>query len=630
MLSAISHQLVCKAFWILGVSMLPAIVLGEELDEVIIRADRDLLSQDLMQTFSVTAVDSSTQVSQNRTIGDWLAAEPGMSLNGQGGLLQSYSVRGMSRSRIRTEIDGVPIITDRAAGNSTSFLPPTLIRAVSTQMGGSSSLFGSDAMGGVVGIRTRYFSTLNVEGAFQTSDNASVLTIGGAPRGDTSLGLALRTADEASAADGTPLNTGYRQGAAVFQHESAWQTIKLRVNGLVSLARDIGKSSREYPGSISRYPHERHGMVKLELERADQWLLRFYEHRQDWQTTTQVRESDLSLNSYRSDTLGSLFYLTHTKLRGVGRAGIEWVGRRGVSIRYQEQNPEGLLLVDSEPVSGRQDNLGLFIDQQWTAGSWDVGVGLRFDHISLAASEGESSLAELSTNARLNWYMTEQATLFARWATGFRAPNLSELYYRGVTPRGEIVGNTELDSEESASSELGVEVTRDRFSFSFAGYRTVIDDYIERFQRTATTLSYRNIGEGVIRGYEFRVAYEPSVRWTHALSYGDQSGQESAGGTWLADLNPNTWRYVATWRPMRAVVSLDLSHREGRSEAAAGEEPLSSVTLVNVAVSWSIGQHWKWGIACTNCSHKTFYGVADDRAALHPGRAIMVNFAWKL
>lgn len=616
-------------FWVLGVLVLSAGAVGEELEEVIVSGNRDLLSQNLMQTLSVKVVDSTTQLSQNRTIGDWLATHPSLSLNGQGGLLQSYSVRGMSRYRIRTEIDGVPIITDRAAGNSASFLPPTLVRAVSAQMGGSSSLFGSDAMGGVVSVQTRDFAQLNFEGTFQTLDNASALTIGGAPRDDMSLGLAVRTADEASASDGTPLNTGYRQGAAILQHERGWQTLKLRVTALLSRGEDIGKSSREYPKSTSIYPHERHGILKVELEHPDQWLLRLYEHRQDWQTTTEVENFGLAVNTYSSRTVGSLFYITHPTLGGLGRAGIEWVGRRGVSIRYQEQVAAGELLVDSEPVSGKQDNLGLFVDQQWAKGPWDAGVGLRFDDISQKASVGEGTHVVLSTTARLNWHVSEQATLFARWSTGFRAPTLSEMYYRGVTPRGELVGNVELDPEESTSSELGVDVTRDRFSFSLAGYRTVIDDYIERFQKTATTRSYRNVGEGVIRGYEFRASYEPTVRWTHTFSYGGQSGRQSASGAWLADLNPNTWRYEAIWRPSRVVVRLNLSHRQDRPEYGSGEEPLGAVTLVNVALTWPEGPNWEWGISCINCSDQTFYGSADDRAALQSGRAIAVNFSWK-
>lgn len=484
-------------------------------------------------------------------------------------------------------------------------------------------------MGGVVSVQTREFAQLNLEGTFQTLDNASALTIGGAPRDDTSLGLAVRNADEASASDGTPLNTGYRQAAAVLQHERGWQTLKLRVTGLLSRGEDIGKSSREYPEWTSLYPHERHGILKVELEHPDQWLLRLYEHRQDWQTTTEVENFGLAVNTYRSRTVGSLFYITHPTLGGLGRAGIEWVGRRGVSIRYQEQGAAGELLVDSEPVSGKQDNLGLFVDQQWAKGPWDAGVGLRFDDISQKASVGEDTHAALSTNARLNWHVSEQATLFARWSTGFRAPTLSEMYYRGVTPRGELVGNVELDPEESTSSELGVDVTRDRFSFSLVGYRTVIDDYIERYQKTATTRSYRNVGEGVIRGYEFRASYEPTVRWTHTFSYGGQSGRQSASGAWLADLNPNTWRYEAIWRSSRVVVRLNLSHRQDRPEYGSGEEPLGAVTLVNVALTWPEGPNWEWGISCINCSDQTFYGSADDRAALQSGRAIAVNFSWK-
>ena len=191
------------------------------------------------------------------------------------------------------------------------------------------------------------------------------------------------------------------------------------------------------------------------------------------------------------------------------------------------------------------------------------------------------------------------------------------------------MGNVELDPEESTSSELGVEVARGPFSLSLVGYRTVVDDYIERFQKTATTRSYRNIGEGVIRGYEFRASYEPTDRWTHAFSYGGQSGRQSASGAWLADLNPNTWRYEAIWRPSRVVVRLNLSHRQDRPEYGSGEEPLSAVTLVNVALTWPEGPNWEWGISCTNCSDQTFYGSADDRAPLQSGRAIAVNFSWK-
>ena len=259
-----------------------------------------------------------------------------MSLNGQGGLLQSYSIRGMSRSRVRTEIDGVPIITDRAAGNSASFLPPALIRTVTVQKGGSSAFYGSDAMGGVVSLQTRRFTQLEVEGIFQNRDNAFALTMGGAPRDDTYVGVTARHADEASAADSTPLNTGYRQGAAVLRHERSWQALTLRLSGLLSRGKDIGKSDRDYPTSNSLYPYERHGILKVELERPNRWLLRLYGHGQDWQTQTQLQTQTgtfgHALNTYQSETLGSLFYFTTPSL-------VAWTSRHRMGGPTRRLNP---------------------------------------------------------------------------------------------------------------------------------------------------------------------------------------------------------------------------------------------------------------------------------------------------
>ena len=139
---------------------------GEELEEIVVRGDRDLLFQDLMQTLSVRKWIRRRRC-HNRTIGDWLAAEFGISLNGQGGLPQSYSLRGMSRSRIRTEVDGVPIITDRAAGNL--LFRHLLLHAVNAQMGAHHPC-SVRRNGRRCRVQTRQFN-LNVEGAFQSLDN---------------------------------------------------------------------------------------------------------------------------------------------------------------------------------------------------------------------------------------------------------------------------------------------------------------------------------------------------------------------------------------------------------------------------------------------------------------------------
>ena len=74
-------------------------------------------------------------VSAQHTVADLISQSAGVNLNGQGGLFQSYNIRGFSRARIKTEVDGIPIITDRRAGNSIAFIPAELISEVYIQKG---------------------------------------------------------------------------------------------------------------------------------------------------------------------------------------------------------------------------------------------------------------------------------------------------------------------------------------------------------------------------------------------------------------------------------------------------------------------------------------------------------------
>ena len=76
------------------------------------------------------------------SIADLVAEAPGVSQNGQGGLFQTYSVRGVSRQRILTLVEGMRIVGERRAGVSASFLDPLLLGSVEVVRGPSSTYWG--------------------------------------------------------------------------------------------------------------------------------------------------------------------------------------------------------------------------------------------------------------------------------------------------------------------------------------------------------------------------------------------------------------------------------------------------------------------------------------------------------
>ena len=182
-------------------SLPSAFAADEVLEEVIVSGVKDPRNGSLISSGSSRLMSTEDVVAPVLSTGELIGRLPGAATSGQGGQFQSYSLRGFSRSRIRTEVSGVPIITDRRAGNSLAFLPETFIENIRADMGPASSLYGSGAMGGVVsaslrepeqtalnvqlgsagnyrgfGLETRLNDQTTIAGSFKSANNSSFLS----------------------------------------------------------------------------------------------------------------------------------------------------------------------------------------------------------------------------------------------------------------------------------------------------------------------------------------------------------------------------------------------------------------------------------------------------------------------
>jgi hemoglobin/transferrin/lactoferrin receptor protein len=110
----------------------------------------------------VEVVDAAELAKRNaRDAADVVRYLPGVSVEGAGTRFgsQGFTVRGVGGDRVTVEIDGVPQNDHFAVGafaNATAgFIDPDLIQRIELLRGPASTLYGSDALGGVVAIRTR-------------------------------------------------------------------------------------------------------------------------------------------------------------------------------------------------------------------------------------------------------------------------------------------------------------------------------------------------------------------------------------------------------------------------------------------------------------------------------------------
>lgn len=107
---------------------------------------------------------------------------------------------------------------------------------------------------------------------------------------------------------------------------------------------------------------------------------------------------------------------------------------------------------------------------------------------------------------------TEEYSMFAQFSQGFKAPGLSQLYREDQTSiyRGYItLANPDLNPEKSNSFELGFRADNKIGNFELVGFYSSFDDFIEQPVEVIDGISvfqYDNYAEATIKGIEARAS----------------------------------------------------------------------------------------------------------------------------
>ena len=456
-------------------------------------------------------MDWSAEASISRTIADQLLTIPGMSLNGQGGQFQSYAIRGISRNRIRTDIDGVPILTDRAAGNAIGFLPTDLITSASVLKGPNSAVYGSQALGGVVSLSTEMTGAtqMRIRGMLT---NPGLSVTGTYNTKNLGVALAAQYENNTHAPSGDELNTGFQRMASVLRYQKRWSNLHATTSWINSIGTDIQKSNRDYPSkSVSDYPSEWHSIAQIHLQSNTDWSLRLFHHYQDWTSRVIPLAQDARNTHYQSHTLGAQFLRNDTIGRVNHSSGVDWVTRQGVDIIDENALPQSLSKGYALPIiDGKEHNFAAYSNSRWGWYDNELNFTLRYDTIEQkVAADASKRDQQWSGSFPMKRALNDRLLWFAELANGFRYPTLSERFFTGNTARGVVIGVPELAVETSVGTQLGFRwAPESDFSLNATQFSYRLDDYIQRYNMTSKMLSYRNVQEAKLHGFEI------DMEWT--------------------------------------------------------------------------------------------------------------------
>lgn len=615
---------------------------------------------------------SQSAVAEPTSINDVLVQSPVISLNGQGGQIQNVSIRGFSRWRIQTLLNGVPIFSDRRAGASAGFIPPSWVTQVSVVPGAASTYLGSGAMGGAVnlGLSTAQEQNLYV-GRMNNGETQEYGYEGFADRsvttpankylpfaGSTDWKVSYRNADNTQDADGNALFEQFEQTALFLRHQPEHSTIS-EVWSLYSHNSNIGKSSSDYPqNSITTYPKNTHWLGKVSAV-FDDVTGNVWWHQSQLDTETvrpedRMNESRSKAFDYGSDIGGR---------QRVGEWRINWQaqlqGREGVRIDESETpitllgakvtleaaRPAQALSIHElslqelsmQALPAQVDETDAFnittldaseigvagvMDASRTFQNLSLAVGTRLDWQHQSGSGQNVKRVNVSGFTGASYALSPhwQASLYV--SSAFRNPSLTERFFSGVTPRGTVLGNQRLDTEQSVNIQGGISYTNNSLLATTEVFSQKIQHYIERIEVSEDVLEYVNLDSATINGMSYTANWTPENSELSLQFSGAWIKGEDESGNVIADIPAHNHRLTVGYQVGIIRIFSNVLYRANKTDVADGERPLESVVTLDVGASLPFNNKVNGRVSIRNLTNQLFYVSADDRAAFAQGRSI--------
>jgi vitamin B12 transporter len=466
------------------------------LDEIVVTATRSATPVTRVPV-SVSVVTAQDIRSSNaRSFADLLEELPGVSVQRTGDFGRSDPIiRGLGDNgkRLLVLVDGRPEKMSLYGCTVTHTLPLGEVEKVEVVRNALSYLYGSDAMGGVINIlsaRPTAPLELGVRLLYGTYDTQTYQVHHGAAKPGFSY---LLTADHRSS-DGHVSNSAYKgTDLGVRLAAEPRDNLSLKLGG-----KWFDGRKHEPPPRGAEGPWEDvwNDYVRYGADAAADWNVgSAMVQAQAFFTGGEHQFSD-GWHS-RDWTVESRTEL-HRSLPGDGQLLVGLSGRRQWGER-----------LGASPWDGSRSEAAGYVHAALPAShSSQATVGLRY----AADSEGNTALAPAFAAL---WRASRRLTLRAAATTGFRFPQLADLYL--LPP-----SNPALDPEQSLDMELGARVSlgRGATALEAAVFRRELWDLIETVPyEGAPPWRFENEGRATLRGLEGAIRSRPLSWLEAALSY---------------------------------------------------------------------------------------------------------------
>jgi len=560
-----------------------------EAPEIIVTAARTAKTVD--ETLAPVSVITREDIerTQASSVIEALRTTPGVSFTSNGGFgsISGISLRGTNIDHVLFLIDGVPVRSATSGTTAIEYLPIAQVQRIEVVRGPRSSLYGSDAIGGVVQIFTQAGGkkTASASVGFG-SDNTREVTASYADGNDTTQFSGGVSTFETDGYDFYGRDSWGVENPAD-QDDDAYNNYSLQVSASHKVNKDT-KLSGQFLRSEGDSDFDGYSDKSSQTDFIQQVLNGVVDFSVNdvWNSQLKLSRSyDKQYNTlYKPPAKGYYFVDPKTKFN-TETDFISWQNDfviqdsdlLTIGVDYKKDKVDSS--TDYEEDS--RWNQAFFSQYLYDGEIFNSQITFRYDDNEAFGSHNTWGIAS-------GFSLDKNVRITTSYGTAFKTPTFNDLYWPADAF---FKGNPDLKPEESESFDFGVEITTGQIFWTAHYFDTKVDNLITYVNSYPAISMMENVAKADIDGIELTVATE---------FYG---WKFTGNASYINPVDRATGKLLPRRSKKNLNVSLDktsgaLSY--GASVIASSKrydrtderEQLSGFGLMNIRAAWQFNKHW--------------------------------------
>jgi vitamin B12 transporter len=601
---------------------------GIHLKDVVVVANRIPQSRDnVIGDVSVISREDIDRAGQS-TVTELLSTQPGIEMDSTGGVGSTsfIRIRGNNSQSVVVLIDGMRVSSATSGTTNFSQIALSQIERIEILRGPASSLYGADAIGGVIQIFTQ-------KGKGQPS---ATVTAGYGSNNTKDISATLSASTESTAAylgvnsistDGISslsVNSGYDSDNDSFKNLTINANISHQINDDHAISGHVYKSNGRYNTDNSNAPAFNDNAQQI-LSLQSKNKVSDY-----WQSNLTLGESEDHQNSegasfgtstlrtkqrqfyWQNDIklpLGNLI-LAYDRIEDKVKGNVDFSQKKRTNNGYV-----GSYLVDHDDHALK---FGLRLDDNSQFGNYTTG------------------------NLGYGYKINPQWRTTASYGTAFRAPTFNDLFYPfsdysytylGVFYPYTYEGNSNLKPESSKNSEISITYDQGHHRLSATAYENNISNLIVGSNGTSTD-GPANVGQARIQG--LTLSYEGWLDRYHVRASADiQDPKNQDTGKVLTRRSKQHGVLWVGGKWGDVEIGSEVIASGSRYDDAANQFKLAGYTLLNLTTKYKINESWHMDARLNNVFNR-HYVLATTANSVNPngpdfntpGTNLFVSVRW--